>query len=327
MRTFCLAFSIVLAACGGTGSADLPDTGAGDGSNNNGDGATNDGATDGNPNVDANPIADASTDVIVPFNPANVSGLVLWLEGDVGGSITQANGHITQWNDQTSHHNDAKGVPQNANRNPTLAQSQINNLNAVHFDMGQPNGQGNMLTVTDNADQSLRWGTGDFFVALVGEFDNDPQDGDGQNFGVGVFMAKTVLVTSTSTNGFAFYGNIPAANFVPSQGLLYMTASALGDFCYTGTAYNTMDPHLFVMRRQGQTLDLFVDGTSVNSVNSTTNADVSNSGSALRIGADGDANVTRLDGDIGEIYAVKGSVSSSDQQNIVSYLKKKWATP
>lgn len=326
MRIPYLAFSVVLAACGGTSSTDIPDSGTGDGSNG-ADGTTNDGATtDGNPG-DANPIPDASIDAIVPFNPANVSGLVLWLEGDVGGSITQANGHITQWADQTSHHNDAKGVPQNALRNPTVAQNQINNLDAVHFDMGSPNAQANMLVVTDNADQSLRWGTGDFFVAIVGEFDNDPQDSDGQNFGVGLFMAKTVLVSSTSTNGFAFYGNIPGTSFVPTQGLLYMTASAIGDFCYTGTAYNTMDPHLFVMRRQGQALELFVDGTSVNSVKSTTNADISNASTALRIGADGDANVTRLDGDIGEIYAVKGVVSSSDQQNIASYLKKKWATP
>ena len=81
------------------------------------------------------------------------------------------------------------------------------------------------------------------------------------------------------------------------------------------------------IRRQGNVIDLYVDGTSVNSATATTNVDVSNANIPLRIGADGDANLVRLDGDIGEIYAVAGALSSSDQANIGAYLKKKWATP
>jgi len=129
-------------------------------------------------------------------------------------------------------------------------------------------------------------------------------------------------------SGVAFYGNIPGAgNTQPSSGLLYMTSNALNDFAYTGTPYNTNKQHLFGMRRQGMKIDLYVDGTSVNSATATSNVDVSNAGIPVRIGADGDANLVRLDGDIAEIYAVAGALSASDQTNIEAYLKKKWNTP
>jgi hypothetical protein len=35
----------------------------------------------------------------------------------------------------------------------------------------------------------------------------------------------------------------------------------------------------------------------------------------------------RLDGDIGEMLAVKGVLAMGDEANLDSYLKTKWATP
>ena len=185
-----------------------------------------------------------------------------------------------------------------------------------------------MLVITDNADKSLQWGTGDFYVAIVGEFDNDPKDNNGSNFQVGNFFSKNYSPSFNSFTGVALYGNLPTGQQnVTSTGMLYMTASALNDFAYTATAYNTNKPHLFGIRRQGNTIDLYVDGTSVNSATATTNVDVSAANVPVRIGADGDANLIRLDGDIGEVYAVAGALSASDQTSIQAYLKKKWATP
>ena len=312
-----LLFAFLL-ACGGTDSAIIPDGSSDDGGTGN-DASNNDGT-----------LTDAiSLDTGTPFDPSKVNGLVLWLEADVGASVVQANGRITQWKDQTAHHNDALGTTSSttATRNPTLKKSQINSLDAVHFDKGQSNTSGNILGVADNSDKSLQWGTGDFYVAIVGEFDNDPKDTNGANFQAGNFFSKNISPSLGSYTGVAFYGNLPTSNNTVIAGLLFMTSNQVNDFAYSGTAYNTNKPHLFGIRRQGSTIDLYVDGTSVNSATTTTNVDVSNPNIPIRIGADGDANLLRLDGDIGEIYAVAGALSSSDQTSIQAYLKKKWATP
>ncbi len=326
----CALFAFLL-ACGGTDSATIPD-GSDDGAGN--DAATsNDGTTsnDGSTSNDGTTSGDGTVTIDSGgFNPANVNGLVLWLEADVGASVVQQNGRITQWKDQTSHANNANGSTSSAtqNRNPILKKGQISGVDAVHFDKGQPNAPANMLSVTDNTDKSLQWGTTDFYVAVVGEFDNDPKDSNGQNFQVGNFFSKIDSPSLNAYSGVAFYGNLPTTQQgVTSTGLLFMTASTLNDLAYTATPYNDGKPHAFAIRRQGSAIDLYVDGTSVNSATATTNIDVSNPGIAVRIGADGDANLVRLDGDIGEIYAVEGTLSSSDQTSIQAYLKKKWGTP
>jgi hypothetical protein len=331
MKTWTLCAFLV--ACGGTDSAIIPDASDDGGTGNDGttgndatgsDGASTDGTTTGDGASTDGTTIDTGT-----FNPANVNGLVLWLEADVSASVVQSNGRVTQWKDQTSHHNDAYGSTQSTTqgRNPTLKGGQINGVDALHFNKGSPNQSANILVVTDNSDKSLQWGTSDFFVAIVGEFDNDPKDTNGQNFAVGNFFSKNFSPSVNSFTGVAFYGNLPMSGNTTSTGLLFMTSNALNDFAYTATAYNDNKPHAFAIRRKGNTIDLYVDGTSINSATTTTNVDVSNASVPCRIGADGDASLVRLDGDIGEIYAVEGALSSSDQASIQAYLKKKWGTP
>jgi len=321
------AYVLVLCACGGTGDTTI-DGGDDSGSNNdvvhNNDVTTND--------VTSNVVVtqDSPSDV-APFNPANVSGLVLWLEADVSSSITLATPDsgpqkVTKWADQTSHANNALGLQQNFARNPSVKANAINKLPAVHFDQnGVSVNTGQMLTVTDNTDTSLQWGTGDFFVAVVGDFDNNPSGT--QNTGVGLFYSKAVFAGSnTPPVGLYLYGNLPTSTTNPSVGMIFSTSNTANDFVTTTNAYNNGSAHLFAIRRRGATLDLLVDGASVATSTSNT-VDVTAAKSNVRIGADGDANIYRLDGDIGEMLAVKGVLSQSDEAGLVSYLKAKWATP
>ncbi len=315
-------------ACGGTGSTDI-DGGGSDGSTN--DVVTsNDGSPQDSSTNDATS-SDATTNDAGNFNVANVNGLVLWLKGDLSSSLTTitpdgGSPSVTIWADQTSHHNDAKGNGNNLPRNPTVKPSAINGLSAVHFNK-QPNpqaNQGQMLNVVNNTDNSLQWGTGDFYIAVVGDFDNNPADGP--NLGVGNFYSKATFNVASIT-GPSFYANVPAPpNGNPSTGLFFSTALANGDSITTATAYNNSAPHLFAVRRQSGKLDIFVDGTSVASATPNSAVDQNDSNGA-RIGADGDANLVRLDGDIGEMIAVKDVLSSSDQLGIEGYLKAKWGTP
>ena len=270
----------------------------------------------------ADPASDAA-----PFNVQNVLGLVIWLEGDLSSSITTltpdggGTAGVTSWTDQTTHHNDAKGALQFLGRNPTVKANAINALSAIHFNKTGGNvNTGNMLTINENADGSLDWGTNDFYVAVVGDFDNNPSDPSTE--AVGNFFSKA-SIGGTSVAGTSLYGNIPGST--ATTGMIFYTAAAAGDFVSTATAYNNSTAHLFAIRRQGGKLDLFVDGTSVANA-SPTPVDQNNK-QAIRIGADGDASSVRLDGDIGEIIAVKDVLTSSDESGIEAYLKKKWATP
>jgi hypothetical protein len=320
------AYLMVLCACGGNGDTDI-DGGDNDSGTNN-DVVTNDVTTN---DVVTNDVVtqDAPADVST-FNPATVSGLVLWLEADVTSSITLATPDagpqkVTKWADQTSHKNDANGLLQNFGRDPSVKANAINKLPAVHFDQGAPNAQGQMLNVLDNTDTSLQWGTGDFFLAVVGDFDNNTSNG--QNEGVGLFYSKATASGSNSPPvGLYLYGNVPALAVNPTVGMIFATSSTPNDFVTTQTAYNNGNAHLFAIRRRGAKLDLLVDGASVASSTSNT-VDVSAAKIGVRIGADGDANIYRLDGDIGEMMAVKGVLSQSDEQSLGAYLKAKWATP
>src|SRR5207244_2687852 len=114
-----------------------------------------------------------------------------------------------------------------------------------HFDqVGANANTGQMLTVLDNADTSLQWGTGDFFVAVVGDFDNDPTTG--QTKGVGLFYSKAVFNgINTAPVGLYLYGNLPSSTVNPSAGMIFSTSNTANDFVTTTTAYNSGSPHLF----------------------------------------------------------------------------------
>jgi hypothetical protein len=143
---------------------------------------------------------------------------------------------------------------------------------------------------------------------------------------VGNFFSKATIPGGNSGfQGVLLYGNVPSLTVTPTVGLFYATASSTGDFVTTGTAYNTGSPHLFVIRRRSAKIDLFVDNTNV-ATSMSAGIDVDNK-LGVRIGADGDANLVRLDGDIGEMLAVQGVLAVGDEGSLVQYLHTKWATP
>ena len=178
-----------------------------------------------------------------------------------------------------------------------------------------------MMVIPDSV--SMQWGTGDFFLIVVSRFDNNPAD---QNFrGVGVFFTKQANVTNFP-GGF-LSGNVPVVGNGPANlGFDFATNGQAGNFVVTATAYNNNAAHAFAGQRIGNKLDLRVDSTSIGNSTSAT-IDVSNVGTPIRIGADGDASFFRLNGDIAEMIAVKGVISAQDQAGIQAYLKTKYALP
>jgi hypothetical protein len=284
--------------------------------------------------MDAPTSADAGVDA-PGFNVGAVNGVVLWLATS-SSTFTMTGGRITKWADQTAHHNDANGGftqdggPQG--RDPSVNASAINGHAAVHFNQTGTNAAtGQMLVVPENADGSLDWGTGDFFVVMVADFDNNPA-APSTSLSVGTLFAKTGSGSAGGPQGVSFYANVPAGNdptnmAPPAPGLDFVTSNLAGGFATTSTSYDNSVGHVFAVRRRGLALDVLVDGASVANATSLGAANVTTAQSALTIGAQGDSNIARLDGDIAEIVAVKGALAPGDEAAIDAYLKNKYGTP
>ncbi len=331
LRLRTLSIGIVLAVhCGTTqpapdGGTDsggpdaTSDSGKDSGKDGSGDAASDVVSSDVSSDAVTDAIADASADGSSDagagdggWTVTSISGLVLWLDANTG--VTTSGSSITKWADQSGQANDAIGDSDGGTPTPTLVASSINSLPAAHFVATSAQ----HLSIADAT--SLQWGTGDYFIAVVSKFDNDPTGG--LSTGIGSFYAK--LGTGSGALFFANDYNYAAA-------LDGGTAFAAG-LCSLedpntevqyAASYNDGTARLYAVQRASGSEYLRVNGTQVASGTST--VDVTESGSVVNIGIISSGNAAALDGDIAEMIAVKGTLSSSDLSNIEAYLKSKYA--
>lgn len=267
------------------------------------DGTVIDAPVDSPDDADDASTADAAIDwgVVDGGSISSISGLVLWLDAAKG--VTTSVSDITAWADQSSQSNGAVG----GTSTPTLVSSSINSLPAAHFDAGSAQ----FLSIADAT--SLQWGTGDFFIAVVAKFDNDPND----SFSAGIGAFYTKLGPSSGLLFFANDFQFPTTVVAGLSNLEDPTPTLI-DYA---ASYNDGTARLYVVQRSSGTEYLRVNGSQV--ATSTSSIDVTESGHDVFIGTmeQGDA---ALDGDIAEIIAVKGTLSSSDRSTIESYLGSKY---
>jgi hypothetical protein len=314
--------ALVLSACGGSESGP-PDGSGGDGSNNGMDGTTgNDTGTgsdtgmgddtgmggDGG-GMDGTTGMDGSSN----FDPKSLSCLVLWLDASKG--VTQMNTFVSAWADQSGQNNNAAQAT--GARQPSVAMNVINNLPALHFNSGQTNG--NMLLIADS--MSMQFGTGDFALWVVARFNN--MTNGGFNTGLGLLYGKVPQGSFNFTGAFLL-GNTFQNNQV-AAGLNGGTSS--NNILSVAAMYNDNTARNYGLRRTGASIELRVNGQQAASMNQNGNVDVSAANNPARIGANGDANFERLNGDIAEVIACKGATSMQDVANVDGYLKTKYALP
>jgi hypothetical protein len=319
------AVVLLAIACGGTESTD--DGGLGDGGNTNDgttlvDSGTNDGSIlgDSAPPDDGGPVIDEGPpDSTGPFDPSQLgTNLVLWLDAAKG--VTQNNNAVSVWADQTSYHNDASGGSGNGAHQPTVNATAINSLPAMEFAIPQnANAASQYFDITDSA--SLEFGTGDFAIFMVGEYDNPTANS--QNVQA-TFYDK--VAGNTVPSGPQLYGNGPG----PNNGTVAVVRARLNatdNVDSTAANYNDGKYHRIGIRRTGTTLQVWTDGTSAAfAPDAGGNVDVSASGSDATIGATIANNFpgTRLSGGIAEVVGVKGSLSDGDATNLDGYFKAKY---
>ncbi len=236
--------------------------------------------------------------------------------------MTATNGKVSSWLDQSGNHNDA--LQKTANFEPTLVASGIHSLPTLHFVLTTQGGMyGNDMQIADSA--TLDWGTGDFVLEVVGDYNNALQTSTSANTfdGMGTFYSKQVQSNGLGA-GAALYGNAITGNITPTTGFSGWLDQTDHVASQT-TGFNTGTPHVFAVQRVGTTLSLRLDGaqTDMQTVGSV-DLDPSQNKPGARIGASGDANVYALDGDIAEIIAVQGTITSGDLAGIETYLKTKY---
>ncbi len=247
------------------------------------------------PDVDAAP-PDAAQAV------AQVTGLVLWLDGDRG--ISRPTASALTWLDQSGHGNHAiapRAVP------PSTSMG-FNGHTGIAFDSTQ------LLTIADSV--TLRFAA-DYTVLIVAR-SNTPASEYGALFG-------------KPTGKFPFPGPGMYVNYPPLSGAPSSTVGVQIDFNnYIQSAEMGISDgvaRIFEMQRTGTTLSVRVNS---NAPIATTvpPTDVTSPGVDVFIGGHVTTSVVQsLTGAIAEILAVNATVSSSDYAAMHAYLSGKYAIP
>jgi hypothetical protein len=317
-----------MAACGGDDSTITPPGDGGGPQNDGNNGADTSNGTDANNGTDSGAADTSTAPDAASFNIKGINGLALWLKGDVGVTADGAQ-KISTWADQSGNGNDGTNSGAGAyDSRPTAVASGINGLPTVHFastacTSGCTGFYGDDLFICQPCSHaSMNWGTGDYLVEVVARYTNDPTSVTGDGFGA--LYISIYGPPETATAGVGLYGNVPALNNNAKSSGIEAFNGGQPAAVSSGTGYNNNMPHVFAMQRSGTSLSVRLDGAAVGT--STVAAiDLGNNGG--RLGGCENSTKQRLDGDISEVIAVKGTVSAGDLATIESYLKARYATP
>lgn len=259
---------------------------------------------------------DATTDAPVdvadagPWSPKTLPNLVLWLDSDVGVVTELPDAEIgfrvVAWKDQSGNGNDAVAPTSGL---PPKPGTSLGGHPSVRFAYTR-------LEIPDAP--SLQFGTGDFALAVVGRHTTAVDAGVGYGF----FLTKQNAASPFA--GPALIGNDPVGNSV----VLFQSRIGDGQIKTPTTGWNGGQAMLMVVTRGagdgGAVVDLRLNGSSAATGSGAPfEVDLSATGRKLVLG-DGPTGSQALIGDIAEVVAVKGSVTSQDVSKLEGYLKAKY---
>jgi hypothetical protein len=246
------------------------------------------------------------------WSPADLSGLVLWLDAHVGLAYVPATS-LVSWRDQSTYHNNAIG-------SASIDPAAINGHPAVHFD-GDFDSSTAYLNVVDAP--SLRWGTVSFTVAAVLEH-TTPTDAPHR---VGAIYSKQ-WESEIPFTGVSLWGN----TYTNSGLLAELANSGDAEVSTSRTGFNDGVPFVVVLYRAaassepdgGASMTLFVNGADAGAgTGRAYGIDVTTTAYPARIG--GTQYGQNLRGDIAEVVALRGSRTDKELQQLQTYLMNKYA--
>jgi len=233
------------------------------------------------------------------FTPASLSGLSLWLKSDSG--VTLSGSYVTSWTDQSGNNNNAIA---NTGEEPTFVSSFLNNKPAIEF-----NGLGQIMQIADA--NSLDFLNMSSFIVLKYI---------GQGTGNNIVYIKNANAGSPADP--AMYGLV-ATLF---NGNLSFPLN-VNDWVDHTTNVDIKDsiPRIFSMTYGGSDILMYANGFEVGS--GSIGGNISTSTGTLQIGGYNKSfdSAEYFCGQIAEIIMYNRAVTSTERQQVESYLNTKYA--
>ena len=236
------------------------------------------------------------------------SRLVLWLDAAVG--VTTSAGKVTNWSDQSGMGNNAAQA--SSTNQPAVESNAFGSRPAVKFNPVDTDHQ--FLVIPDAT--SLQFGTGEFTVLVVARASKNDEM-------YSHFLSKQDAFAPYA--GPSLWLNQPNA---PVDGrVMFQVAFNQTGEASIGASYDTNVPFILTGRRIGlNTIRVRVNGAEFDGTLGVDNPsrDVSAVGRPMTIGGHLTLDGQNVRASIGEIIAIKGSVSASDLSGLETYLEAKY---
>jgi hypothetical protein len=236
---------------------------------------------------------------IVP-SPIPTTGLSGWWDADDTATITASAGAVSAWGDKSPSGFDVSQAT--STKRPTWGATTLNGRNVITFD-GTADG-----LVRASPVQIVNATTGEWSAFAVAR----PTTVSGarnifdQTAG-GAQIAQYIRHNGTTVEAIAFSGGSAFTDTVPSA------VAANVAKCYSVT-------------RSATAVEIWVDGVS-NGPTVATGTPTVLANQALTIGANQSAGFQFFQGDIAEVIAYNRVLTTTERQQVESYLKTKWGTP
>lgn len=244
-------------------------------------------------------------------SPDEVSDLVAWWDPDDATTVTLSSGDVVQLNDKVGSVN-----LEDANSNPPQ-QVTVGGREWMRFDASNSEA---MFNNSEYAASGINFGSGDFSLFLVFSTSSSTSN-------------MRPLNKGTNSNGrYAMDINRPTTG----DGRAFTHDGTIGREVNgdPGSGINDGNPHVFNMVRDNSNTDLilYIDGTEIGTVSISTLGDIDDTTSSgffrqLIVGAAPATSTTLtsfFDGDIGEILFYDRTLTTTQRNQVTTYLSNKW---
>jgi hypothetical protein len=236
--------------------------------------------------------------VVSSFTPASLSGLSLWLKSDSG--VTLSGSNVTAWADQSGNGNNAVT---NIGEEPTFVSSFLNGNPAIEF-----NGRGQIMQIADT--NSLDFLSISSFIVL---------EYLGQGTGNNIVYIKNANAGSPQNE--AMYGLVATIGDYVS---FPQNVDGWSDYQTQINIQNSI-PRILSMTYDGTNQNVYSNGNFSNTFNIGGN--IATSTGILQIGGYNKSfnDEEYFYGQIAEIIMYNRAVTSTERQQVESYLNTKYA--
>lgn len=230
---------------------------------------------------------------IALFQPNQIAGLALWLDAADSSTVLTSGSSVTAWNDKSGNRYNATAFG-----TPTYVNNAVNNLSAVRF-----NGTSSYFTIPGN---QLDITTEDFAIFAVLQY--TPRVAQIPIIGKGVGALTTQQWRLSFDPNSSFQILILKNSVAAQSSAIYSTA---GWTLFGGVVY------------RATTIQGFTNGNGLSATaTSGVVGSLSDTATAVEIGRGWSGFF--FNSDMGEILLYKGTISTTQRQQIESYLAYKW---